>query len=75
MLSVLCYTDISHFSISSRYRPIKSTYKGSEGETCVVDRVALCSDKDGNSRIKFIIRQTRRPEVIELFYFDVIFGY
>ncbi|TXG71432.1 hypothetical protein EZV62_000011 [Acer yangbiense] len=49
------------------YRPAKSTYKGPEGETCVVDRVALCSDKDGNRRIKFIIRQTRRPEVGDKF--------
>ncbi|KAK0607839.1 hypothetical protein LWI29_021366 [Acer saccharum] len=49
-----------------RYRPTKSTYKGSEGETCVVDRVALCADK-GNSCIKLIIRQTRRPEVGDKF--------
>ncbi|KAK4855821.1 hypothetical protein QYF36_011267 [Acer negundo] len=49
------------------YRPAKSTYKGPEGETCVVDRVALCSDKEGNKRIKFIIRQTRRPEVGDKF--------
>ncbi|KAK3187779.1 hypothetical protein Dsin_027340 [Dipteronia sinensis] len=50
-----------------RYRSAKSTYKGPEGETCVVDRVALCSDNDSNRRIKFIIRQTRRPEVGDKF--------
>ncbi|KAK1591805.1 hypothetical protein Q3G72_013957 [Acer saccharum] len=64
-------TEGQELSIDERrnciYRSAKSTYKGPEGETCVVDRVALCSDKDGNSRIKFIIRQTRRPEVGDKF--------
>lgn len=28
-----------------------------------MDRVALCSDKNGDLCIKFLIRHTRRPEV------------
>lgn len=49
--------------LSSKYRPTRQTYKGPEGETCVVDRVALCSDKNNSLCIKFLIRHTRRPEV------------
>lgn len=47
----------------SQYRPAREYFKGPEGETQVVDRVALCSDKNGNLCIKCIIRHTRRPEV------------
>ncbi|KAE9446843.1 hypothetical protein C3L33_21268, partial [Rhododendron williamsianum] len=43
------------------------TYKGPEGETAVVDRVALFSDKSFNLNVKFIIRHTRRPEVGDKF--------
>ncbi|KAK2634395.1 hypothetical protein Ddye_029187 [Dipteronia dyeriana] len=50
-----------------KYRSTKQTYKGPEGETCVVDRVALCSDKLNNLSIKLIIRHTRRPEVGDKF--------
>ncbi|KAJ4720430.1 DNA-directed RNA polymerase subunit beta [Melia azedarach] len=50
-----------------KYRSTRQTYKGPEGETCAVDRVALCSDKNGDLCIKFIIRHTRRPEVGDKF--------
>lgn len=54
----------AHFVIaSSKYRTSKQTYKGAEGETPVVDRVALCSDRRNNLCVKFMIRHTRRPEV------------
>jgi DNA-directed RNA polymerase III subunit RPC2 len=45
------------------YRPSCQTYKGIEGESCVVDRVALFNDRNDNISIKFLIRHTRRPEV------------
>lgn len=48
---------------SSAYKPSRQTYKGPEGETPVVDRVSLFSDKNNNLCIKFMIRHTRRPEV------------
>ncbi|XP_052171977.1 DNA-directed RNA polymerase III subunit 2 isoform X1 [Diospyros lotus] len=51
----------------SQYKPSRQTYKGPEGETAVVDRVALCSDKNNNLCIKFMIRHTRRPEVGDKF--------
>ncbi|XP_057807946.1 DNA-directed RNA polymerase III subunit 2-like [Salvia miltiorrhiza] len=51
----------------SQYKSSKQTYKGPEGETPVVDRVALCSDRDSNLCIKFMIRHTRRPEVGDKF--------
>ncbi|KAL5799487.1 hypothetical protein ACOSQ4_032371 [Xanthoceras sorbifolium] len=50
-----------------KYRSTRQRYKGPEGETCVVDRVALCSDKRNFLVIKFIIRHTRRPEVGDKF--------
>ncbi|KAF5811432.1 putative DNA-directed RNA polymerase [Helianthus annuus] len=51
----------------TQYRTSKQTYKGAEGEPAVVDRVALCSDKKQNLTVKFMIRQTRRPEVGDKF--------
>ncbi|XP_010242622.1 PREDICTED: DNA-directed RNA polymerase III subunit 2 isoform X2 [Nelumbo nucifera] len=51
----------------SAYKSTRQTYKGPQGETAVVDRVALCSDKDNNLCIKFLIRHTRRPEVGDKF--------
>lgn len=51
----------------SSYKPSRQTYKGPEGETAVVDRVALCSDKNNNLCIKFMIRHTRRPEIGDKF--------
>uniref|UniRef100_M4E8I4 DNA-directed RNA polymerase subunit beta n=1 Tax=Brassica campestris TaxID=3711 RepID=M4E8I4_BRACM len=51
----------------SQYRPAREYFKGPEGETQVVDRVALCSDKNGNLCIKCIIRHTRRPELGDKF--------
>ncbi|KAH9686455.1 DNA-directed RNA polymerase III subunit 2 [Citrus sinensis] len=52
---------------TDRYRSARQTYKGPDGETCVVDRVALCSDKNGDLCIKFLIRHTRRPELGDKF--------
>lgn len=51
----------------SAYKPSRQTYKGPDGETAVVDRVALCTDKNKNLCIKFMIRHTRRPEVGDKF--------
>ncbi|KAL1547602.1 DNA-directed RNA polymerase III subunit 2 [Salvia divinorum] len=51
----------------SQYKSSKQTYKGTEGDTAVVDRVALCTDKDSNLCIKYMIRSTRRPEVGDKF--------
>ncbi|XP_016515970.1 DNA-directed RNA polymerase III subunit 2-like [Nicotiana tabacum] len=51
----------------SAYKPSRQTYKGPEGETPVVDRVALHSDKNNNLCIKFMIRHTRRPEIGDKF--------
>ncbi|KAL1218047.1 DNA-directed RNA polymerase III subunit 2 [Cardamine amara subsp. amara] len=51
----------------SQYRPAREYFKGPEGETQVVDRVALCSDKNGQLCIKYIIRHTRRPELGDKF--------
>lgn len=53
--------------MSSHFRPTRQTYKGPEGEACVVDRVALSSDKNNNLVIKYLIRHTRRPEVTTVF--------
>ncbi|OMO61172.1 hypothetical protein CCACVL1_23713 [Corchorus capsularis] len=49
------------------YRSARQTYKGPDGETCVVDRVALSSDRNENPCIKILIRHTRRPEVGDKF--------
>ncbi|KAF5175371.1 Dna-directed rna polymerase subunit beta [Thalictrum thalictroides] len=51
----------------SAYKPSIQTFKGSKGETAVVDRVALTSDDELNIRFKFIMRQVRRPEVGDKF--------
>ncbi|XP_039049458.1 DNA-directed RNA polymerase III subunit 2 [Hibiscus syriacus] len=51
----------------SAYRPAKEYYKGPEGETCVLDRVSLSNDRNGNPSIKFLIRHTRRPELGDKF--------
>ncbi|KAF4400699.1 hypothetical protein G4B88_001254 [Cannabis sativa] len=51
----------------SDYKPAYQTFKGPEGESCVVDKVALYSDKNNNLCIKFIIRHTRRPELGDKF--------
>ncbi|XP_074347790.1 DNA-directed RNA polymerase III subunit 2-like [Apium graveolens] len=49
------------------YKDSWQTYKGIEGETAVVDRVALSTDRNDNLSISFMIRQTRRPEVGDKF--------
>ncbi|KAJ8774049.1 hypothetical protein K2173_009480 [Erythroxylum novogranatense] len=59
---IICPGDIY---INKEY-PIET--RGSpKGESCVVDKAALCSDKNNNLCIKFIIRHTRRPEVGDKF--------
>ncbi|XP_058188586.1 DNA-directed RNA polymerase III subunit 2 [Rhododendron vialii] len=59
---------VSPLTLTDRdYKPSIQTYKGPEGETAVVDRVALFSDKSFNLNVKFIIRHTRRPEVGDKF--------
>ncbi|PHU06007.1 DNA-directed RNA polymerase III subunit RPC2 [Capsicum chinense] len=45
------------------YKPSRQTYEGTEGELAVVDRVSLHSDENNNLSIKFMIRDTRRPEI------------
>lgn len=57
------YQLIVLFGKFSQYKSSRQTHKGTEGETNVVDRVALCSDRNNNMCIKFMIRHTRRPEV------------
>ncbi|PON51751.1 DNA-directed RNA polymerase, subunit [Parasponia andersonii] len=59
--------DMSSKLADSDYKPAYQTFKGPEGESCVVDKVALYSDKDNNLCIKFLIRHTRRPEVGDKF--------
>ncbi|KAH0720987.1 hypothetical protein KY290_006270 [Solanum tuberosum] len=51
----------------SAYKSSRQTYKGTEGEPTVIDRVALHSDENNNLSIKFMIRQTRRPEIGDKF--------
>lgn len=45
------------------YKDTPAIYKGVDGETTVVDRVMLCSDKNDNMSVKCIVRHIRRPEV------------
>ncbi|CAM8947079.1 unnamed protein product [Rhodiola kirilowii] len=52
----------------SAYRPTSMPYKdGHDGETCVVDKVALFTSRDGNKNVKFVIRHHRRPELGDKF--------
>ncbi|KAL4309748.1 hypothetical protein GQ457_01G039210 [Hibiscus cannabinus] len=51
----------------SAFKPARQLYKGPEGETCVMDRVSLINDRNGNLAIKFLIRHTRRPELGDKF--------
>ncbi|KAM3339366.1 hypothetical protein P3S68_029235 [Capsicum galapagoense] len=51
----------------SAYKPSRQTYKGPEGETAVIDRVALYFDRHNNLSIKFMIRHTHRPEIGDKF--------
>ncbi|TMW95667.1 hypothetical protein EJD97_008514, partial [Solanum chilense] len=48
-------------------RPSRQTYDGPQGETAVVDSVALYNDKHDNLCIKLMIRHTRRPEIGDTF--------
>lgn len=61
---------ILHIGNFSQYKSSKQTYKGTEGDTAVVDRVALCTDKNSNLCIKYMIRSTRRPEVVKKIWID-----
>ncbi|XP_050380845.1 DNA-directed RNA polymerase III subunit 2 isoform X2 [Argentina anserina] len=51
----------------SEYRTSLQKYKGPDGESCVVDKVALFSDTHNNLCVKLLIRHTRRPEVGDKF--------
>ncbi|KAK1372477.1 hypothetical protein POM88_028670 [Heracleum sosnowskyi] len=52
----------------SFYKDSWQTYsKGIEGETTVMDRVALSTDRNDNLSITFMIRHTHRPEVGDRF--------
>ncbi|CAL8115289.1 unnamed protein product [Prunus armeniaca] len=51
----------------SEFKSVPQRYDGPQGESCVVDKVALCSDKHNNLCFKFVIRHTRRPEVGDKF--------
>ncbi|KAF7825950.1 DNA-directed RNA polymerase III subunit 2 isoform X1 [Senna tora] len=51
----------------SAYRPSREKFSGPEGESCVVDRVILCSDKNNMMCINFLFRHTRRPELGDKF--------
>ena len=61
--------------LCSDYRPAYQTFKGPEGESCVVDKVALYSDNNNNLCIKFLIRHTRRPEVNEFGFCIILISY
>ncbi|KAL6575921.1 DNA-directed RNA polymerase III subunit 2 [Orobanche hederae] len=51
----------------SLYNDTPLRYSGDKGETAVVDRVVLTSDRNNNLCVKFMIRHTRRPEVGDKF--------
>ncbi|KAL6518573.1 DNA-directed RNA polymerase III subunit 2 [Orobanche gracilis] len=51
----------------SLYKDTPLRYSGDKGETAVVDRVVLSSDRNNNLCVKFMIRHTRRPEVGDKF--------
>ncbi|KAI3843089.1 hypothetical protein MKX03_018344 [Papaver bracteatum] len=49
------------------FKPASQKYKGTRGETEVIDRVALFSDINNNLCVKYQIRHTRRPELGDKF--------
>ncbi|XP_060675670.1 DNA-directed RNA polymerase III subunit 2 isoform X2 [Ziziphus jujuba] len=51
----------------SDFKFAPQTFKGPIGESSVVDKVALFTDKNNNMCIKYLIRHTRRPEVGDKF--------
>ncbi|GAB4827756.1 DNA-directed RNA polymerase III subunit 2 [Ancistrocladus abbreviatus] len=51
----------------SHYKRTPVKHTGPLGQTAVVDRVLFCNDKNNNLCIKFIMRETRRPEVGDKF--------
>ena len=46
------------------FKRTPQTYKGAAGETAVVDKVLLTSNDENHFIVKALIRQTRRPEVL-----------
>ncbi|CAN6586820.1 hypothetical protein ACFX13_014177 [Malus domestica] len=58
---------ISPSQLNIPYGNAPVSYKGPHGESCVVDKVTLSSDKHNNLCSKFLIRHTRRPEVGDKF--------
>jgi len=51
----------------SFFRPTPQTYKGAQGEKCVIDRVLLTTNDDNMFNIKVLTRHTRRPELGDKF--------
>ena len=51
----------------SFYRPTAQSYKGPQGESCVVDKVMLTTSDEGQFNVKCLVRHTRRPEVGDKF--------
>ena len=49
------------------YRPTPQSYKGPQGESCVVDKVMLTMTDEGVFNVKCLVRHTRRPEVGDKF--------
>ena len=51
----------------SFFRPTPQSYKGPQGESCVVDKVMLTMTDEGQFNVKCLVRHTRRPEVGDKF--------
>ena len=51
----------------SFFRPTPQSYKGPQGEACVVDKVMLTMTDEGQFNVKCLVRHTRRPEVGDKF--------
>ncbi|DBB06715.1 hypothetical protein WJX77_001955 [Trebouxia sp. C0004] len=49
------------------YKPTPMSYKGSKGETSVVDKVLLTQNDENEEIIKVLMRHTRRPELGDKF--------
>lgn len=49
------------------FRPTPQSYKGPQGESCVVDKVMLTMTDEGQFNVKCLVRHTRRPEVGDKF--------
>ncbi|KAK9863933.1 hypothetical protein WJX84_006245 [Apatococcus fuscideae] len=51
----------------SAFKPTPMSWKGVAGESCVVDRVMLTQNDEGNRIFKVMVRHTRRPELGDKF--------